>query len=114
MLALVVISHTLVPGGSLREQVRAYLLVIAMGAPFVLPWSWFRTASMRHVLIGWTGIVAIAATVRSLQLLLYLYPRREFATWLILQSLFFMLVAPLWLAFGAAWRRRPDRRYDTR
>ena len=114
MLALVVISHTLFAEGSPREQARAYLLLIALAAPLVLPWSWFRSATMRDILIGWIGTVAVAATVRSLQLLVYLYPRREFATWLILQALFFMLVAPLWLALAAAWRRRPDRRYDTR
>jgi hypothetical protein len=106
MLALVVISYTLFPQGTLREQVRAYLLLVAMAAPFVLPWSWFRTVTMRNILIGWIGTVAVAATVRSLQSLIYLYPRREFATWLILQALFFMLVAPLWLALAAAWHRR--------
>ena len=31
-------------------------------------------------------------------------PAPRVATWLILQALFFMLVAPLWLALAAAWR----------
>ncbi len=106
MLALLLIAGTLFPEPARQGGWSTYLLLMGMGTPFVLPWSWFRTPAMRYVLLGWIALVAVAFTIRSIQLLLYLYPRRELTHWLIIQALFFMLVAPFWLALAAAWRRR--------
>jgi hypothetical protein len=106
MLALLLIADSLFPEPSPQEEWPTYLLLIGMGTPFVLPWSWFRTPAMRNVLIGWIALVAVAFTIRSIQMLLYWYPRRELVHWLIMQALVFMLVAPFWLALAAAWRRR--------
>ena len=83
----------------------AYGLLAACALPFLIPWSWAANGPRSRVLLAWLCIGALIVTARLAYLVAWLFPRRPIDIWAGMSLAFLVIVAALWLAVWAAWRR---------